>query len=64
MDKLKIARALIRGIINKTINKREAELTGAKKDIINLKARFERLNDLQISLQDVDQLIFNEMKTG
>ncbi|KAJ6639168.1 hypothetical protein Bhyg_11908 [Pseudolycoriella hygida] len=61
MDKLKKGRAPTRGIITKTINELEAELLVPEKNIIKLKAWFERLNDLQQKIQEIHQLIFNEM---
>lgn len=61
MEKLKKARTPIRGLITKSINEVEAELAKDEKDVIMLKTKFERLNELQTRIQDLDQSIFNEM---
>lgn len=61
MEKLKKARTPIRGLITKTINEVTVELAKEEKDVIMLKAKFERLNDLQQRIQEVDASIFNEM---
>ncbi len=61
MERLKKARAPIRGVITKIINEVETELLVADKNIIMLKTRFERLNELQVKIQDIDQLVLNVM---
>lgn len=61
MDKLKKARTPTRSLITRTINEVEAELVSEIKNAINLKARYERLNDLQSKVQEIDLAIFNEM---
>lgn len=61
MDKLKKARTPIRGLITKSLNELDAELNKQEKDTISLKTRYERLNELQTKIEEVDQSIFNEM---
>lgn len=61
MEKLKKARTPIRGLITKVINEVDAELAKEVRNSIELKAKYERLNDLQTRIQEVDQSIFNEM---
>lgn len=61
MEKLKRARAPIRGLITRTINEVETELAKEVKDILTLKTKYERLNELQSRIQEIDQAIYNEM---
>lgn len=61
MEKLKKARTPIRSLITRTINDVNSELAKPEKDLMYLRVKFERLNDLQLKIQDVDQSIYDEM---